>query len=323
MHSFFTQPWPAFLLRKAGELVTAFLALVIVTFAIVRLIPGDAARVVAGQNASFEQVEATREQLGLTRPVLIQFWDYLTEVFSGDLGVSFRTGQPVSDVIVNRLPFTASIALFGIALTVIVSLAIGMAVAGLTRGNHNSWLDSAFGWITAFVLALPVYVVGTILIVIFAINWGILPSAGANSLASYILPTLAIASGPIASLSRLVRREASNVLEQDYMRTARGWRISKVRQYVKHATPNLLASTLTLSGLILSSMIGGAILIESVFAWPGLGRAVVEAIIERDYPLTQGIILTVGAIAVALNIAIDIVLAFVDPRTLQSGKAFA
>lgn len=323
MHLFFTQPWPAFLLRKASELVAAFLALVVVTFAIVRLIPGDAARVVAGQNAGLEQVEATREQLGLNQPMLAQFWDYLTGVFSGDLGTSFRTGQQVTEVIIARLPFTALIALFGISLTVVVSLAIGMVVAGLTRGNHNSWLDSAFGWTTAFILALPVYVVGAILIVVFAVNWGVLPSAGANSLASYILPTLAIASGPIASLSRLVRREAANVLEQDYMRTARGWRISKVRQYVKHATPNLLASTLTLSGLILSSMIGGAILIESVFAWPGLGRAVVEAIIERDYPLTQGIILTVGAIAVALNIAIDIVLALVDPRTLQSGKAFA
>jgi peptide/nickel transport system permease protein len=158
---------------------------------------------------------------------------------------------------------------------------------------------------------------------VVAVTWRLLPAAGATSMASYVLPTLAIASGPIASMARLVRREAAVVLEQDYMRTARGWRISQLRQHVRHATPNLLASTLTLSGLILASMIGGAIIVEAVFAWPGLGRAVVDSIIDRDYPLTRGIILTVGGIAILLNIAIDIVLALVDPRTLRAGRALA
>lgn len=323
MYSLSTRPWPAFLLRKAAELLLAIVVLVVITFAIVHLIPGDAARVVAGVDATPEQVEATRVRLGLDRPLVVQFWDYFSGVLTADLGESFRTGRPVGDVIANRLPFTASIALFGIAFTLLVSLALGLTVAGLTRGNRNQWLDSAFGWSTGVILALPVYVIGAVLIVVFAVGWGALPAAGANSPASYVLPTIAIASGPIASMSRLVRREAAAVLEQDYMRTARGWRISTFRQYAKHAVPNLLASTLTLSGLILASMIGGAIIIESVFAWPGLGRAVVESIIDRDYPLTRGIILTVGAVAVALNIAIDIILALVDPRTLRAGKALA
>lgn len=323
MYSILTRPWPAFLLRKTAELLLALAALTVITFAIVHLIPGDAARVVAGVDASPEQVEATRVRLGLDQPLLAQFWNYLAGLFTGDLGTSYRTGQPVADVIAARLPFTASIALFGIAVTLVVSLALGLAVAGLTRGNRNPWLDSAFGWTTGIVLALPVYVIGAVLIVVFAVNWRVLPAAGANSMASYVLPTVAIASGPIASMSRLVRREAAVVLEQDYMRTARGWRISTFRQFAKHAVPNLLASTLTLSGLILAGMIGGAIIIESVFAWPGLGRAVVESIIDRDYPLTRGVVLTVGAVAVALNIAIDIVLALVDPRTLRAGKALA
>ncbi|PSL00329.1 peptide/nickel transport system permease protein [Murinocardiopsis flavida] len=323
MNAITTRPWPAFLLRKAAELLLAMVALVVITFAIAHLIPGDAARVVAGVDATAEQVEDTRARLGLDRPLAAQFWDYLSGVLTADLGESFRTGQPVSEVIANRLPFTASIALFGIALTLGVSLALGLAVAGLTRGNRNPWLDSAFGWATGVVLALPVYVIGAVLIVVFAVNWGVLPAAGADSLYSYVLPTIAIALGPIASMSRLVRREAAVVLEQDYMRTARGRRISTFRQYAKHAVPNLLASTLTLSGLILAGMIGGAIIIESVFAWPGLGRAVVDSIIERDYPMTRGIILTVGAVAVALNTAIDIILALVDPRTLRAGKVLA
>ncbi|TGD30272.1 ABC transporter permease [Brevibacterium sp. S22] len=312
--------WTVFAMRKAAELIAAFFALIILTFAIVHLIPGDAARVVAGIDATPDQVAQTRTDLGLDQPILTQFWSYFSGVLTGDLGDSFRTHQPVVDAIASRLPFTLSIAALGIVITLVVSLALGLTVAGLTRGNRNQWLDTAFGWSTAVVLALPVYVIGAILIVVFAVSLGVLPAAGASSLVSYVLPTLAIASGPIASMSRLVRREAAVVLEQDYMRTARGWRISRLRQHVKHATPNLLSSTLTLSGLILASMIGGAIIVEAVFAWPGLGRAVVDSIIDRDYPLTRGIILTIGGIAIVLNIAIDIVLAIVDPRTLHSGK---
>ncbi|MEQ3548957.1 ABC transporter permease [Pseudonocardia nematodicida] len=315
------RPWPVFLARKAREFVLAVAALVVLTFAIVHLIPGDPARVIAGVDASSEQVDAVRTQLGLDLPLGTQFLDHVSGLLRGDLGESYRTGQPVTDVIATRLPFTLSIALVGIAVTLVVSLALGLAVAGLTRGNRNPWLDSAFGWVTAIVLALPVYVVGAILIVLFAVTWRVLPAGGASSAAAYILPTLAIASGPIASMSRLVRREAAVVLEQDFMRTARGRRLGRVREYARHAVPNLLASTLTLSGLILAGMIGGAIVVETVFAWPGLGRAVVESIIERDYALTRGIILVIGVAAVTLNIVIDIVLAAVDPRTLRAGRA--
>ncbi|WP_120003907.1 ABC transporter permease [Nesterenkonia muleiensis] len=322
MPAVLARPWPAFLLRKVFEFVLALLALVVLTFIMVHLVPGDPARVIAGMDASAEQVEATRGRLGLDRPVLVQFWDYFVGVLTLDLGNSWRRPTTeVADVIVARLPFTASIALIGIAITVLVSLALGLLVAGLTRGNRNQWLDSGFGWITASALALPVYVIGAILIVVFAVNWGLLPAGGANQLTSYILPTTAIAIGPICSMSRMVRREAAVVLEQDYMRTARGWRISTARQYSKHAVPNLLSSTLTLSGLILAAMIGGAIIVETVFSWPGLGRTVVESIIERDFGLTRGIILTIGALAITANVIIDILLALVDPRTLRAGKA--
>lgn len=316
------RPWPAFLLRKGTELVLAVLVLIVITFLTVHLVPGDPARVIAGTDASLEHVEATRERLGLDRPVLTQFWDYFSGVLTLDLGDSWRRpGVDVNEIISTRLPFTLSIAIAGIVITIVASLIIGLSVAGLTRGNRNQWLDSIFGWVTAGVLALPVYVIGAILVVIFAVNMGVLPAAGANSLSAYILPVAAIASGPISSMSRLVRREAAIVLEQDYMRTARGWRLSTARQFAKHAVPNLLSSTLTLSGLILASMIGGAIIVETVFAWPGLGRAVVDSIIDRDFAVTRGIILTVGTFAVAMNILIDIVLALVDPRTLRAGKA--
>ncbi|WP_223179060.1 ABC transporter permease [Phycicoccus endophyticus] len=283
-----SSPWPRFLLVKALEWTSAVVALVVLTFAVVQLVPGDPARVIAGQDASPAVVEATRAQLGLDRPMLEQFRDYVLGVLRGDLGESFRTGDAVSHVIAVRLPYTATIALAAMALTLVISLTLGFTVAGLTRGNRNRWLDSAFSWATAGLQALPHYVVGTLLVVLFAVTLGLLPAAGTTGPRSYILPSVALSLGPICAVSRVVRREASAVLEQDYMRTARGWRIGVVKQYAKYAMPNLLASTLTLSGLILAGMLGGAIIVERVFAWPGLGNAVIEAILNRDYAVTRG-----------------------------------
>jgi len=314
-------PWLSFLLSKAGELLLALCVLVLLTFLLVQLVPGDPARVAAGVDASVADVEAVRIRLGLDQPVLAQLWSYVTGLLSGDFGTSFRTGQDVSTIIGVRLPFTVSIAFLAIGVTLVVAIALGLTVAGLTRGNRNRWLDVSFSWLTAGFQTLPTYVVGALLVVVFSVTLGLLPAAGANSPESYVLPTIALALAPICSVSRVVRREAANVLEQDYMRTARGWRISLAKQYAVYALPNLLASTLTLSGLVLASMLGGAVIVESVFAWPGLGNGVVEAIIERDYPVIRGIILVLGLIAALLNIVIDIVLATIDPRTLRSGKA--
>ncbi|MGO2931712.1 ABC transporter permease [Microbacterium sp.] len=315
--------WGRFLRQKAIELAVALAALILLTFVLVLLVPGDPARIAAGIDASPEQVEAARIALGLDQPIPVQFLQYVTGIFTGDLGQSFRTGQDVTTIIAVRLPYTLTIALVAIALTLVISVAIGIGVAGLTRGNRNRWLDVGFSWVTATLQTLPVYVFGAILVIVFAVTLGVLPAAGATSPASYVLPAVALTLAPTCSISRIVRREASAVLEQDYMRTARGWRIGRVKQHMKYALPNLLASTLTLSGLILGNMLGGAVIVERVFAWPGLGNGVVEAILERDYPLIRGIILTIGVLAIIINLTIDIVLAIVDPRVLRSGKAFA
>jgi peptide/nickel transport system permease protein len=156
----------------------------------------------------------------------------------------------------------------------------------------------------------------TILVVIFGITLAVLPVAGAGGPASIILPVAALSIAPICSVARVVRRETATVLEQDFMRTARGHRLSAVRLYARHALPNLLTTALTLSGLVLSGMLGGAIIIETVFSWPGLGREVIAAIVNKDYPVIQGIILVLGAMAIVINLLIDIVLGVIDPRTL-------
>lgn len=316
-------PWIYFLGQKLVELFVAFFVLITITFLIVLLVPGDPARVIAGPDADQEYIEFTRQRLDLDLPVWQQFWNYLSGILTGDLGQSFRTNEEVWNVVAIRLPYTVTIALGAIAVAFAGAILLGMTVAGLTRGNRNRWLDVSFSWTSATLQAFPTYVYGALLVAIFAVALGWLPAGGASSLQSYILPIAALSFGAIFSVARIVRREAANVLEMDYMRTARGWRISKVKQYVKYALPNLMASTLTLSGLIFANMIGGAVVIESVFAWPGLGNGVVEAILDRDYPVIRGIILTIGVFAILTNTIIDVVLAAFDPRTLTSGKAFS
>ncbi|WP_243730336.1 ABC transporter permease [Nesterenkonia salmonea] len=316
-------PWLYFLSQKLLELIVAFVVLVAITFLIVLLIPGDPARVIAGPDASQEHIEFTRQRLDLDLPVWQQFWNYLSGIFTGDLGQSFRTNEEVWNIVAIRLPFTVTIALGAIVVAFIGAIILGMTVAGLTRGNRNRWLDVTFSWASATLQAFPTYVYGAILVAIFAVALGWLPAGGASNVQSYILPIAALSFGAVFSVARIVRRETANVLEMDYMRTARGWRISRLKQYVKYALPNLMASTLTLSGLIFANMIGGAVVIESVFAWPGLGNGVVGAILDRDYPVIRGIILTIGVFAIMTNTMIDIVLAAFDPRTLTAGKAFS
>ena len=313
-------PWTGFLLAKVLEIVFAVAVLIFVTFAIVLFVPGDPARAAAGVDASQDQVEMYREKMGLNEPIFTQLWTYVSGVLSGDLGQSYRSSYDVVDIIAIRLPFTASLTLVSIVVVLIVAVSAGLLIAGLTRGGRNRWLDISFSWGTAIFQSAPTYVIGTILIAIFSITLGLLPAAGAETGMHYVLPVVAMSIGSICAVARVVRREAASALEQDYMRSARGRRISAVKQYLAHALPNLLASTLTLSGLILASMLGGTLIIESVFAWPGLGSAIVNAILDRDYPLIRGIILTVGTLAVLIHATIDIILAAVDPRTLTSRK---
>lgn len=316
-------PWLFFLGQKALELIVAFAVLIFITFVMVLLVPGDPARVIAGPDAGTEAVENIRRRLGLDLPLWEQLWAYVSGIFTGDLGTSFRTNESVTHMIALRLPFTLSIALGAIILTFAMAIVLGMTVAGLTRGNRNRWLDVGFSWASATFQTLPVFVYGAILVAIFAIGLGWFPSGGAQSYTAYVLPIVALSLGPTMALARIVRRETATVLEMDYMRTARGWRISKVKEYLQFALPNLLASTLTLSGIILANMVGGAIIVESVFTWPGLGTGVVDAILNRDYPVIRGMILTIGTFAILINAAVDIILAVVDPRTLNSGKAFS
>ncbi|GIH79857.1 peptide ABC transporter permease [Planobispora longispora] len=315
-------PWAGFLLRRLGGLLAVLVTLVVVTFLIVQLIPGDPARALAGPDATPQQIEQLRHEIGLDRPLPEQFASYAGGLLGGDLGVSFQTREPVADVIAARLPFTAELALLAVVVALAVAVPLGMAVAVATRGGRRPRLDAAFTFVTGLGGAAPEYVLGTLLVLVFAIGLGVLPASGAATLSALVLPVTAIALPGACVLARVVRREAAVVLEQDYMRTARGRRLPAPALYARHALPNLLTGTLTLGGLTLSALLGGTVIVESVFAWPGMGTRVVEAILARDYPVIQGTVLVLGLLAALINMIVDVLLGLLDPRTL-AGRSHA
>ncbi|MFE0804677.1 ABC transporter permease [Streptomyces sp. NPDC058812] len=312
------RPWAVFLLRRLTGLFAVLATLVLVTFLLVQLVPGDPARAVAGTDAGPQEIAVLRHEMGLDQSLPSQFAAYLGGLLNGDLGTSFQTRQPVTDVIAERLPFTAQLAFLSIAAVLLLSVPLGMAWAVATRGGRRPRLDGALTFATGLVSAVPEYVLGTLLVLVLAIWVPLLPAAGAASLSAMVLPVTAIALPGTCVMARVVRRETAGVLRQDYLRTARGKRLPATALYVRHALPNLLTGTLTLGGLSLVALLGGTVIVESVFAWPGIGTRVVQAILARDYPVIQGIVLVLGLLAALVNLLVDVLLGLLDPRTLTA-----
>lgn len=308
--------WAAFAVRRLGGLVLSLALLVLVAFLIVPLIPGDPARAMLGTNATPEALAALRDRMGLDDPLPLQFVHFIGGIFTGDLGTSFRYGVPVTELIATKLPYTALLAFGSIVVVLIIAVPLGMAVGVWTRGGKRSGLGSSFGTVAGFFASFPPYVAGTLMVVVFSIWLGWFPAGGTDAAGFWVLPLAALALGPTFAVARVVRQETYTVLQQDFMRTAKGHRLRSFRLYVKHTLPNIMASTLTLTGIILAGLIGSTIIIENVFSYPGLGFEVVQSIIFRDFPAIQGIILVIGTLSVLVNLLIDVVLGLIDPRTL-------
>lgn len=310
-------PWAGYLLRRLVGLVVVVAATVVLTFMIVRWVPGDPARNLLGLSATPDQLRTAREQLGLTQSLWHQFGQYLSDLAHADFGTSFLTHQPVRSMLGQRLPVTLRLA--GGALLVVLALGIpiGIAIGVAQQRRRLRPVTSSFPVVASVLGAMPEYIAGTVLVYLFAVKLSWLPVQGGESLRSLVLPVLAVAIAPTAILARLVRNETVDVLSQDYITTALSRRISQTRLLVRHVLPNVVTSTLTLSGLLLVSLLGGTVVTENVFNMAGLGSEVVHAITRRDYPEVQGIILVLGLIAIGINLVVDIVLGVLDPRVLR------
>jgi peptide/nickel transport system permease protein len=309
-------PGTRFVLRRLASLGIVLASLLVASFSIVRLIPGDPARTIAGIDATQDEVERVRRALGLDQPALVQFVRYTQHAGRLDFGRSFVTDEPVTKVIADRLPKTAQLALVALLLVMILSVPLGMIIGAVTREGRHRRVEVAFAAATSVGGALPEFLASTFLAFVFAVWLRWLPVAGADEGAAIILPALAISLRPVSVLSRIVRVETLNVLAQDYMRTARSKRLPPHLLYLRHALPNVLTAALTIGGLLFTGLLGGAVIVENVFAWPGLGTAVVQAVLNRDYPVIQGVILMLGIAVVLVNTAVDILLGMVDPRSI-------
>ncbi|WP_223691545.1 ABC transporter permease [Leifsonia poae] len=307
--------WIVFFLRRAWRMVVAMFVIVTAAFLVLRLSGGDPVRSALGATAAESVVQARREQLGLNDPLIVQFWNYLTGIFHGDLGVSLITGRSVTELVQNRLPATLELAGLSFVVVLVIAVPVGLGIALLTRGGRRRGAEVAFTGITGLIAAIPEYVLAVALVVVFAITAQLFPVAGRSTPASYVLPVLALSLVSAASLSRIARVEALGVLKEDYIRTARSKRIPNWMVNMRHALPNMLTATLTLGGTLLATMVASSVLVEQVFNWPGLGTAFVQAIVSKDYGIVQGLALVYAAVILVINLIVDVVLSFLDRRT--------
>jgi peptide/nickel transport system permease protein len=299
-----------YVLRRLVLAVPTLLGVTVVVFALIRVIPGDPARLVLGLQASEAEVQRLRSELGLDRPLPVQYARFLARLIRGDLGRSIATGEPVAREIASRFGPTLQLA---VASTVLATLA-GVSAGVLSATRVYSWVDYVAMGVALFGVSLPVFWLGLMLILLFAVHLRWLPAGGYGTLAHLVLPTVTLAAFSVAIVARMTRSSMLEVLHQDYVRTAWAKGLTARAVVLHHALRNALIPVITVIGLQFGALLGGAILTETVFAWPGMGRLLVGAIVARDYPVVQGVVLVFAGLFTLVNLAVDLLYAYVDPR---------
>lgn len=286
------------------------LVLVSFLFALFHLIPGDPAQLMAGDNAPEELVQSIRRAYGFDQPIYIQYWSYLTRMLQGDLGVSTYSREPVLDIVWPRVVNTAQLAGFAMLLAIVISLVLGCISAMFW--NHP--VDKGVTMFSLVGICTPVFVSGLIAIYFFSVYLGWLPIGGKATWKHYILPVVTLGAYQAAIFTRMVRSCMVDALGRDFITTARAKGVAERMVVFKHALRNALLPIITLFGLGLGHTLGGSVVTETIFNWPGLGRLMVDSILTRDLPVTQGAILIFAAIFITVNLSVDILYTWADPR---------
>ena len=308
----------SYILRRILSTLPVMGIVALFVFSLLYIAPGDPAAVIAGDQASPADVERIRQGLGLDRPFLIQFGSWLWNILHGDLGTSIFTNLPVSAMIAQRIEPTFSLMAITLVLTILVAVPLGVVAAW----KAGSWVDRTIMAFAVFAFSLPVFVVGYVLAYVFALQFEWLPVQGYTPLKAglwpwlqnLILPALALGTVYIALIARITRASMLEVLQQDYVRTARAKGLGQRNILFVHALKNAAVPIVTVIGIGIALLIGGAVVTESVFAIPGLGRLTIDAILRRDYPVIQGIVLLFSFLYVLVNLMVDVTYTLVDPR---------
>lgn len=300
-----------YILRRFALAIPLILTVITIVFLMLRLgLPGDPAQIMAGDRATPELIEQIRKNLGLDRPMPEQYLIFLRDALRGDLGRSVKFREPVVDVILKAFPFTIMLTLA----SVFVGTFFGIMVGMITALKRATWIDNIATVIVVFFYSIPTFWLGLMLILIFSVGFRILPVQGASTPQHFILPTLNLAVGQIALIARLTRSGMIEVLNADYIRTARAKGLSERSVIIRHTLKNVLIPIVTVVGLSFGALLGGAIITESIFGLPGVGRLAIDAIHNRDYPMIQGTVLLVAITFIFVNLIVDILYAFIDPR---------
>ena len=303
---------------RIAQAIPVMLFVAILTFLLMHLLPGDPAVLIAGEGADPEAIARVRRDLGLDRPLWEQLWMWLRDLAHGDFGRSLMLNQSVASAVIERLPVTLSLAAVAFVITVPIGIALGV-VAAVWR---DTWIDTGVMGLALLGVSVPNFWIAILSVILFSVTLGWLPSAGYAPLSegfgewlrALIQPAAVLALFQIGFLARMTRSEMLEVLGQDYIRTARAKGVSELRVVMKHGFRNTLVSVITVSGYIFSLLIGGSVVVEQIFALPGIGRLLVQAIMARDYPVVQGTMLLLGFAFVLINVAIDLIYTAVDPR---------
>jgi peptide/nickel transport system permease protein len=300
-------------LKRFLYLLPVLWLVVSLVFLLIHLVPGDPVQQMLGEGATTTDIAALRHAYGLDVPLPQQYLHYWRGILHGDMGRSLRLNASVSHLVFSRYPYTMELAIPAILWAILLSLPAGIASAL----HRDRWQDRWLSVGSLFGLSFPSFALGPILILIFGIKTGWLPVSGTGSLANLVLPVITLGSGMAAILTRLVRTTMLEELGQDYIRTARAKGLSERAVVYRHALPNAMIPLLTVVGLQFGTLLAGAIVTETIFSWPGLGRLTISAISIRDYPLVQGCILTIGLTYVLVNLITDALYSVVNPRVRQ------
>ncbi|MDQ0338532.1 peptide/nickel transport system permease protein [Caldalkalibacillus uzonensis] len=312
-----------FILRRLGLMLVILFLVSVIVFSLVHLTPGDPARMMLGQEATPEALEALREQLGLNLPLYIQYFNWLTGILQGDFGVSLKDNTPVLSILLEKLPVTIQLTVFSFIIALLIAIPAGI-ISAVRKGTKWDYVGTMF---SLGGVSIPPFFLGILLIFIFAVSLGWLPPSGyvepwvdfKQSMLLMILPALTIGVRLSAELTRMLRSSLLEVLQADYIRTAYAKGVMEKGVIFGHALKNALIPVVTVSGLQLATFFGGAVITETIFAVPGLGRLIVDAILTRDFPVVQGAVLFMAVAVVVVNFIIDILYSILDPRIKLTG----
>jgi ABC-type dipeptide/oligopeptide/nickel transport system permease component len=299
-----------YILRRLALSVPVLAGITLVIFCAIRLLPGDPAVVMAGDLAGGDYIEQLRRSMGLDKPIWAQYVIYVGNVVRGNFGRSTKSFRPVLAEICDRYPYTIQLTVAGM----LVAAVLGISAGAISAMRRDSIFDYSSMVVALFGVSVPVFWLGLILILLFSVNLRLLPAGGSGSLSHLILPAITLGASAAGILARMTRASVLEVLGSDYIRTARAKGLRDIAVLLRHALPTAFIPVLTILGLQFGSLLGGAVITESVFGWPGMGRLVVDSIAARDYPLIQGALLVFATSFALINLAVDVLYAVIDPR---------